>query len=766
MAPQDAALASDHQDWRERRSHLWDLGHLPEAQVRLLCLSIREVLEMKGMAYKGRMRRSSRLTFRKLHPGESMPLAPLRAISYASAGGSFSTIVGDQPLSALMKIGYEKGSGNVFTNKVVLLDEAHNLVRAQTQFAGQLTHLRDLLVSAKNLVLAGFTGTPIVSEPSEGRRLLDIVKGPGGGASDEGFISSFSMRPRALFPVSLPRGIPDCILTIQKRHELVKKVNLFGDSLKVYDLKRQMGHGGQRLRNYCNVCTFYTSFHDGKNGSKSRVLSSPEECCPKFLAVAEAVAGSSQKAVVLTGRSSGHVVMLELLRQIAARSTPPFHVATMNELSEFNHVSNLRGEKYRVLVADAAQCSEGCSFLAVRRTFLTDVPSSHSQFVQQCGRAIRMYGHRGLAEEEQTVTTQLFVATLPKWMRSQLECWAFRAQSKNCSGQEVEKRARLLAARLQKVGIDTLDELKNRIDAHGAAAQDLKTDQTGKVKLTSDDVHAFLEQNGLWEEAKLLIHAAKREREIANKVSTQSSDHSEAQPTKARERPLQQAIQALYLAGSLDDASLALRVETADEEAVKDLANQAEELTPALAALRDAAIDRGIFKPQHQDDAEEYQDNMVVEDNTLAFLDEDPEMKDSMISSNPSEASPSLECHEQATLVEVDTTVVEHHVPSETVVSTRATEANTSPKKRPHHEVAAVPERRVRFKGKSAPCKRNADEIQEETAKSDELAMQVEAIDGGVKPAWPSTSAQSPVTQLAAVRRRMRGKGKPQFVGV
>merc|ERR1719321_407363 len=102
--------------------------------------------------------------------------------------------------------------------------------------------------------------------------------------------------------------------------------------------------------------------------------------------------------------------MLELLRQIAARSTPPFQVATMNELSEFNHVSNLRGERYRVLVADAAQCSEGVSFLAARHAFLTDVPSQHSQFVQQCGRAIRMYGHRSLPEEEQTVTTKMYIA--------------------------------------------------------------------------------------------------------------------------------------------------------------------------------------------------------------------------------------------------------------------------------------------------------------------------------------------------------------------
>merc|ERR1719321_321827 len=109
--------------------------------------------------------------------------------------------------------------------------------------------------------------------------------------------------------------------------------------------------------------------------------------------------------------------MLEVMRQVAEKSQPPFHVATMDQLSEFNHVSNIRGEVYRVLVADAAQCSEGVSYFAVRRTYISDVPVSPSQFIQQCGRAIRMHGHRGLPEEEQTVTNQLYVSVFPKWMK-------------------------------------------------------------------------------------------------------------------------------------------------------------------------------------------------------------------------------------------------------------------------------------------------------------------------------------------------------------
>ncbi|CAJ1418834.1 unnamed protein product [Effrenium voratum] len=397
--PADAAIACGKPDWKGCRNHLWDLSSFGEEEVRRLCYSIRDVLEMKGMFYMGRVRRSLRVAFHRKHPGECMPNAPLRALGYTSAGGCFANIRSGKPLSSLMKIGYVPG-GNVYSNKIVLMDEAHNLVRSQTQYAEQLQRLRRLLYEAKHLVLAGFTGTPILSEPSEGRQLLDIVKGCLAPEGDEGFLSSFPMRPQPLFPISLPRGLPDGALTLQRKKQLVRKMEMKGEALKVYDLKRRLGLPSRRLRAYCNVSIFHAAFHDGKAGSKARILAYPEDCCPKLLGIAQAVLASEQKAVIMIGRTSGYVVMLELMKHLASQADPPVGVATMNELSEFNHCSNIRGEIYRVLVADSLQCSEGVSFLSVRRTFLADVPVAPSGFIQQTGRAIRMYGHRGLPEEE------------------------------------------------------------------------------------------------------------------------------------------------------------------------------------------------------------------------------------------------------------------------------------------------------------------------------------------------------------------------------
>mmetsp|Transcript_69054 Transcript_69054/g.174450 ORF Transcript_69054/g.174450 Transcript_69054/m.174450 type:complete len:508 (+) Transcript_69054:1-1524(+) len=140
----------------------------------------------------------------------------------------------------------------------------------------------------------------------------------------------------------------------------------------------------------------------------------------------------------------------------------------MEEISAFNSPeTNLRGERYRVLVADASTCSEGVSFFGVRRVFLADVPSTPSALVQAVGRAIRMYSHAGLPVEDQTVSTYLYVAGFPSWMRSPLGAWAFRAQKRHVDPNEVASKACHLLRMLRRVGITEFEDFKNRLDAFG-----------------------------------------------------------------------------------------------------------------------------------------------------------------------------------------------------------------------------------------------------------------------------------------------------------
>jgi len=487
LRPHCAARAARCRDWRARRSQLWDISYLGDRELRAICKEMREVLEMKGCFYMGRMRRFWKDDFQNRFPEEPLPAAPLRALRYTSAGGRHTAIREEDglPASALFKIGFSKDDPNVYSNKIVLMDEVHNLVRAQTQFGEQLTHLRRLLSTAKGAVLAGFTGTPILSEPSEGRTLLDIIKGSGAPLGDAGFISSFPMRPRSLFPRSFPHGVPDSMLTPKLRHQFVRKVPLAGESLQRYDKKRAVGLPPRRLQRYCNLCVHFGSLHDGKFGTKARVLDDLEACAPKLHAIAQDVTADSSKAVVLVARNSGMDALIAHLRRVAADGGggPSFGVATMDELAAFNSSANLRGELYRVLVADSTQCGEGVSFFTVRRVLLADVPTTPSALVQAVGRSIRMYGHYGLPDDEWTVNTTLYAATLPRWMRSPLGAWALRAQRHHHDALVAQSKARRLLRKLTKVGIPSLEVLKERLSSF--FPQEAKPEQMRQPKQTS-----------------------------------------------------------------------------------------------------------------------------------------------------------------------------------------------------------------------------------------------------------------------------------------
>ncbi|KAL3928708.1 MAG: hypothetical protein SGPRY_002276 [Prymnesium sp.] len=84
-------------------------------------------------------------------------------------------------------------------------------------------------------------------------------------------------------------------------------------------------------------------------------------------------------------------------------------------LCKFNDkLQNARGQCYRIMVADAKECSEGVSFFGVRHFLIVDVPSSASEYIQRVGRAIRFMGHAGLPKEERRVQIRLYQATLPR----------------------------------------------------------------------------------------------------------------------------------------------------------------------------------------------------------------------------------------------------------------------------------------------------------------------------------------------------------------
>jgi len=615
LRPGSAACAAGARDWRSRRGNLWDLSCFSEEELRAVCKDMREVLEMKDCFFMGLMRRAWFDGFHSKYPGEALPAAPLRALRYTSAGGRH-TIIGESgwPASCLLKIGFNRDDGNVYSNKIVFMDEVHNLVRTQTKYGEQLARLRELLVDATGTVLAGFTGTPILSEPQEGRQLLDLIKGTSAPSGDEGFLSSFPMRPQPLFARSLPAGIPDGVLDFKLRQAVVRKVLLQGEALQRYDGKRAKGHSDRRLKAYCNMSVYFGSFHTGKSGTRKRVMEDFEGCAPKLHTIAQDVALEASKVVVLINRSSGMDALIEHLRRVSVQTSAPFGVATMEQLADFNSASNLRGERYRVLVADASQCSEGVSFFAVRRMFLADVPATPSGLVQAVGRGIRMYGHRGLSEEEQTVTTTIYVAGFPKWLRSPLSWWTYRMQKKSPDPRESEAKAKRLLRALVRVGIRDLDGLKVRLEAycqkHGlpqGRAESGASNNGEHQNLRASSAIGFLQSIGLWQYART-IEEGERKNSFQRHRQSAGPSASRSRTVDAQQQGLAETklVSKHFLVRALDLLHAAVTTTflvdqlglghlTADEVSLHALAARSRDFVPALNEFRDKAVDRAIL---------------------------------------------------------------------------------------------------------------------------------------------------------------------------
>mmetsp|Transcript_56241 Transcript_56241/g.126527 ORF Transcript_56241/g.126527 Transcript_56241/m.126527 type:complete len:1181 (-) Transcript_56241:2-3544(-) len=611
LRPEIAAQVSRSKDWRRVRSSLWDLQRIVQKDLKEICRELRDVLEMKGCFYMGRMRVKWLTAFREKFPNEALPAAPLRALRYTSAGGRHTILQADGlPRSALFKIGFNRNDPNVYTNKIVVMDEVHNLVRTQTAYGEQLENLRRLLLAANGAVLAGFTGTPILSQADEGQQLLRVIKGASAPAGHEGYMSSFPFRPRMLFPRAFPHGVPDAVLTPKLRRQFVKKSTLHGESLYRYDKKRAAKVERQFLQRYCNMSVHFGSMHSGKLGSKARVLDNFAACAPKLYQIVEDIAGDPSKAVVLIARSTGMDALLDRLRSVADKGSgvSKFGIATMDELADFNAASNLRGQRYRVLVADVTQCGEGVSFFGVRRVLLADVPVSHSGFVQAVGRCIRMYGHKGLPEEDWTVTLTLYIASLPAWMQSTLAAWVYRILRHHQDPAVAERKAKSILRQLLKADVTTLEQLKQLCDASFPTRS-----KASKEKLTAADGARLCESLGLSRLARTLtaqsnqtgFAAGGNGRRPGSTLARSGRSRSFKAPGKqkgkgkrgVRQHPFVKAVQRLLLAENAEQLcqDLHLSSRTADEDALRELAAQSQTLSTALADLRSLAVDKDLF---------------------------------------------------------------------------------------------------------------------------------------------------------------------------
>ena len=69
----------------------------------------------------------------------------------------------------------------IYDDTIVLIDEYHNLLTQyleprSRQYCPQYTKLKEKLRESRNSVIVGMTATPIVGDPSDAERLLDVLR--------------------------------------------------------------------------------------------------------------------------------------------------------------------------------------------------------------------------------------------------------------------------------------------------------------------------------------------------------------------------------------------------------------------------------------------------------------------------------------------------------------------------------------------------------------------------------------------------------------
>eukprot|EP00697_Spironema_sp_BW2_P001256 gnl/Spiro4/11692_TR6169_c0_g1_i1.p1 gnl/Spiro4/11692_TR6169_c0_g1~~gnl/Spiro4/11692_TR6169_c0_g1_i1.p1 ORF type:complete len:1269 (+),score=378.98 gnl/Spiro4/11692_TR6169_c0_g1_i1:59-3865(+) len=377
-----------------------DASTSPQVSDRQKIQCVCDALMMRGAFVRGQLRPRYRLD----RGDRCLPAGPLRVYTYMRAGGRTVTALdkNKKPLNALIKVMWDEECRNPYTNKIVLMDEVHNMTQEKVRVMNwleKLEALRDMLGSAENAVVVGLTATPCCSSASEAYPLLRAIRGPhhrspGDSIQNfEGLVSYFNSSPTSVFPRVLPHGTP----ALAMPH--VVQVPLESTNRRVYleketelTARRITGVLSEdtllsRLSNYCTMATYYTR----AGLERTALIETPRTFASKAFRIAEDVVRhwqtSGGKAVVMLHRLHGWKALCMVVDATARQAGltvgcyPPclpheLDAAPASILQRFNHPDNDNASDLGVLVVDAREAGEGCSFFAVRRLYLADVPPS------------------------------------------------------------------------------------------------------------------------------------------------------------------------------------------------------------------------------------------------------------------------------------------------------------------------------------------------------------------------------------------------------
>eukprot|EP00392_Amoebophrya_sp_AT5.2_P014304 g14452.t1 len=434
-------FAASHSDlvpnkWQDKKKQEWIVPKKAEVFAKF-----RDCVGMKGKIGYGRIKKDYVANF-TAKEGFAPPSAPLRIFNYVTAGGAALGYARDGSkknfLDPCLKFRLHKE--NPYAGKLLIMDEAHNLVRTtEHRFGPSLDRLRNAVErtaahgTAKNpgTWVYLMTATPV--QPGvPPRRLLQLVKGrslvdqaamngdaltlpPQDVRNDEGFVSSFH-KVIAEYPTLKIAGVCS--------NEVIGSGLQLAGELSV-DLR---GRGLARYIEAAHNIEEKYSYYDQKQRAQylSRFSTCPivpqqvqkqwsdlkhyyAEYFPKLEKVIAKLLLHNRKTLVIISRKTGYLAALQLLLEKVGKSK----VATFAQIGAFNcDRTNLYGAKKLVMLATAEECGEGIEFRSVRDFHILDVPSSASEYAQMVGRPVRVNSHAKLQPSERNVSIYVHSATI------------------------------------------------------------------------------------------------------------------------------------------------------------------------------------------------------------------------------------------------------------------------------------------------------------------------------------------------------------------
>jgi hypothetical protein len=320
--------------------------------------------------------------------------APLRAFSYAQLGGR-GVLNGRDPVVKPARAG-----GNPFNEKVVLMDEAHNLVspgHGCGAVCDNYFRLQQGLAECTDSVVVGFTATPTPVDAGSGDLLMAVISGSERGsfsdlaplsrhylaAEDEddedesqkprkaqkthdeqlaktrarlaarrakwaGFVSFFYSQPPALFPDYVPQPCVRIELTETMERKYLEKLDptngAFGPRSNLDPAYVR------RMQNYCNIARGSTL---DPARAKEFLTQSQDfaEVAAKLNVVADAILRAPGKVLAIMDRGASMVALVELLN-LKAKQRAGSNCSSGSCVAKLLNVSAQRDEAGEVVDSD------------------------------------------------------------------------------------------------------------------------------------------------------------------------------------------------------------------------------------------------------------------------------------------------------------------------------------------------------------------------------------------------------------------------------